>query len=865
MNRGAAYLILLFQLLLLDAPADGSEGDIKIVQTSFGKLRGRVVHFRHLGLPSVEQYLGVPYGTAPTGSKRFMMPQTAAKWTNVIKDATDMPPACVQLWPRSIMQKSRSEALKVVNERIHGQVKRLVAMLRDQREDCLYMNLFVPARRGKYRTIVDLFFAFPKLNFLKKPQTELMPVLVIIHGDSYNWNSGTLYDGSILAAYGKLIVVTLNYRLGVFGFLSSGDPTCKGNWALSDIVCALDVLRAMVSDFGGDPTMVTLLGWDTGAALVNLLMSSPISAPVDSRLFRRAILLGGSALSSWALVTSPSEYFYQLADGLGCQIYKQNHFGQQTLLAVEDVLECIQTDSVENITRAAALLDLPTFLTNFGPVIDGIVVNTDPAYNLENHGSLFQEIDLLVGATKHEAYDQLSTEHLQYGLDVKNRDAIYRTFVRNMYSFHRTEIFNAIVNEYNDWYNPGQHPITVRDSVLEAISDALYLAPLTKVVRLHAQGKTPGGVHRTEDGTQRGKTFFYLFSHETSGNPRYGLKGSIHAEDLPYILGYPLLNNQPPSIELNAFDFTFNKQERVISEVLMRYIANFVKSGQELTGYIEAASRDYPKVDSFYRAHEIAFWNNFLPSLESTGRTESNPEHHLLPQHFLKNSYFGVVRPYDVGKMPFPPPPLPPTPIPTELTTILQNQQPAQVKITPQKEASSGSQSSQETATNYSTILSVTIAVGCALLILNLLVFAGIYRQRERHRKGKPQENSAGLLLQETSPYDMTATYGGLIPSGSGQYSGSGMTLPPASPVTTSVRDGEAYPYMQLQQRSSVANAYAGSGSQQMIVPPEEDATFGIAMHQQPQAISPVCPRHGKLAAAAASQAPKTQLEEIQV
>lgn len=107
---------------------------------------------------------------------------------------------------------------------------------------------------------------------------------------------------------------------GVSGFLSAGymAPSCRGNWALGDIAAALEFLRQTVHDFNGDRNKITLLGWDTGAALVNLLMSSPVSAPSNSRSFQRAILLGGSALSSWALVKNPSEIFTYVAQGLTC-------------------------------------------------------------------------------------------------------------------------------------------------------------------------------------------------------------------------------------------------------------------------------------------------------------------------------------------------------------------------------------------------------------------------------------------------------------------------------------------------------------------------------------------------------------------
>lgn len=97
----------------------------------------------------------------------------------------------------------------------------------------------------------------------------------------------------------------------------------------------MQFIRTIINDFGGDPQAITLLGWDTGAALVNLLMSSPISAPADSRLFKRTILLGGSALSSWATVKNPADQFYYLAESVGCPTAVKNDVNKNEILSVQ--------------------------------------------------------------------------------------------------------------------------------------------------------------------------------------------------------------------------------------------------------------------------------------------------------------------------------------------------------------------------------------------------------------------------------------------------------------------------------------------------------------------------------------------------
>ncbi|KAL7069724.1 hypothetical protein ACQ4LE_010977 [Meloidogyne hapla] len=148
-------------------------------------------------------------------------------------------------------------------------------------------------------------------------ETHPLPVLVLIHGDTdYGWGGANAFNGTLLASFGQIVVVTLNYRLGIFGFLGRCDlNSCAGNAGLSDLVAALKMLSLILPSFGADPNAVTLLGWESGAALVSLLMASPITQP-KGRLFRRAILLDGTALSPWAMANNPQDQFIQLAKTL---------------------------------------------------------------------------------------------------------------------------------------------------------------------------------------------------------------------------------------------------------------------------------------------------------------------------------------------------------------------------------------------------------------------------------------------------------------------------------------------------------------------------------------------------------------------
>ncbi|KAF4521496.1 hypothetical protein B566_EDAN001796, partial [Ephemera danica] len=103
------------------------------------------------------------------------------------------------------------------------------------------------------------------------------PVIVYIHGESFEWNSGNPYDGSVLASYGGVVVVTINYRLGILGFLNANSDRflrSPANYGLMDQIAALHWVQENIAVFGGDPTNVTILGHGTGAACINLLMTS---------------------------------------------------------------------------------------------------------------------------------------------------------------------------------------------------------------------------------------------------------------------------------------------------------------------------------------------------------------------------------------------------------------------------------------------------------------------------------------------------------------------------------------------------------------------------------------------------------------
>lgn len=224
-----------------------------VVQTASGPVQG-------VERGNTEAFLGVPYAAPPVGPQRWRAPGPVASWT-APRDASRFAPACYQGLAAPWGPYS---AEFVAGAPIS--------------EDCLYLNVWKPA--GKARKL---------------------PVLVFIHGGAFAGGSGNVpaYDGANLAAKGA-VVVTLNYRVGVFGFLAhpglSAETTSKtsGNYGLLDQIAALKWVQRNAARFGGDAGNVTVSGESAGAASVNDLQVSPLA----KGLFHKAISFSGASMAS---------------------------------------------------------------------------------------------------------------------------------------------------------------------------------------------------------------------------------------------------------------------------------------------------------------------------------------------------------------------------------------------------------------------------------------------------------------------------------------------------------------------------------------------------------------------------------------
>ncbi|XP_022079672.1 carboxylesterase 1D-like [Acanthaster planci] len=289
--------------------------------------------------PVITRYTGIPYAEPPTGQLRFAKPVPRAPWSDVL-NATDFGPSCPQIPVGA-------------------------ASLFDQlfpnmnfSEDCLVLNVYVP-----HDAVAS---------------SGPLPVMIYIHGGGLTNGRGDLYDGTLLAVQGQVIVVNFNYRLGLFGFLSTGDDAAPGNYGLWDQRLAIQWVKDNIADFGGDPNQITIFGQSAGGWSVTYQMISPLN---DNNLFQRVIAQSGAAFHGQIISgISAQREVLNLASALGCDSPYES--------SSRTVISCLRESSMQDLLRHSDL-----FKT--APTIDGEFLTTD-INSLLSHPRVGQ-YDLLLG------------------------------------------------------------------------------------------------------------------------------------------------------------------------------------------------------------------------------------------------------------------------------------------------------------------------------------------------------------------------------------------------------------------------------------------------------------------------------------
>jgi carboxylesterase type B len=482
----------------------------EIVSTQSGKVQGIA--------GTVRAFLGIPFAAPPVGALRWQPPQKAAPWSGV-RDATKFGPDPMQA-PGSVMRGPRID------------------------EDCLTLNVWTPAASAG----------------------EKLPVMVWLFGGGFTVGSGSTprTDGAALAAKG-VVVVTVNYRVGVLGFLAHPELTAEsphhasGNYGLLDQVAALEWVRDNIAEFGGNPGKVTLFGVSAGGACVSLLLASPLA----------------EGLVHQAILESAGSYrpLGQLADAeaLGESVMGKDLAALRRLPAAEVVAR------TGKFNPPARGLTTPRLLR---PIIDGWAVTLDevPAYL---HGR-YQKVPTIVGSNADEG------GYFTDDMPIKTA-ADYRGYVAKNFGASS----DAALSIY-----PAADDAAVAGSLAGVFGDTQFTYGARSIARAMVRHQK--------------KVFRYLFSHRPGGRA----DPPMHSEEVHYVFGTYRSDN-PEGIG-------FTDQDEIVAEAMMGAWAQFARTGDPNGAGLpawpayETASDatlefgDPIRVRSGWRAREMEFLDRYF-------------------------------------------------------------------------------------------------------------------------------------------------------------------------------------------------------------------------------------------------------------
>ncbi|CAD6205731.1 GSCOCT00009989001.2-RA-CDS [Cotesia congregata] len=449
-----------------------------IVETSLGKIRG---HYKKTFLGNFYRaFEGVPYAEPPLGALRFRDPEPIRPWSGTLF-AGRIEGNCMAYL---------HEKMAVNGDRVEGT------------EDCLYLNIYTPEN---------------------KTMSRMLPVLFYMHGGSFQFGTGNRAESRYIMNR-DVVFVSVNYRLGPFGFLSTEDEVVPGNMGLKDQSLAIKWVKNHIEAFGGDPNRITLVGLSAGGASVQYHYLSPMSRG----LFHAGISISGTALDCWAQTENSLEKSKKLASILGCPTTNTS-----------SMVECLRTRPGKGISQAVGEFQPWLFnpLTAFGPVIERkspkafinrppveIIINGDVA-DLPWMTTLVSEEGLYPGA------EFAGDEEL-----MKELDSNWNRIIPYLLEFN----FTVPVSEHQEVaqkireYYLGSRKVDKKSimSVIHMVGDRLFAVDAEKAARMMAEAnKSP--------------VWFSLYSFRKPDSlsdlfiPSKPNLGVSHADDLRLVLNDP--------------------------------------------------------------------------------------------------------------------------------------------------------------------------------------------------------------------------------------------------------------------------------------------------------------------------------------
>ncbi|GFR89972.1 carboxylic ester hydrolase [Elysia marginata] len=516
-------------------------------------------------------YYGIPFAEPPVGELRFLTPRPfLGRGPDAVITSSTFRAACYQ---PGLPQERLSE-------------------------DCLHLNVFTP----------------PDVDF-----GPLRKVMVWIHGGGFFIGDASLYLPSKLVTEYDVIVVTVQYRIGALGFLSSGDNALPGNRGLYDQILALQWVKDNIRQFAGDPDDITIFGESAGSASVAALSLTPAT----KGLFNKAIMQSGTILSPWALGENPQDQFYQHARDTGCLPRVYNPWN--TLGYHESIVACLKRKSPNEIINAAEELVYSDPLTKsidelplFAPVVDGILLPrapasllSDKAY-LQNIGAL--DRSYILGVNDNEGLILASqVPKREYGNFTRpsNVASLIKSTVRSYLGWTSIDTLNIVDFLYTFPRSAnGEIPL---QNILALNGDMSYNVPTVLFSRALAKASPSIPI------------FLYVFDAEPKLKDLDGpLRGTSHGMDLYYEF------DLPPN-DLDQLVFFYADLDPVKFPTLERaftsFVTSFAKTGTPSTIGIsswpryDSTTESYvalstqPEVRERMFEQRTALWTDFLPRM----------------------------------------------------------------------------------------------------------------------------------------------------------------------------------------------------------------------------------------------------------
>uniref|UniRef100_A0A8C8R991 Carboxylic ester hydrolase n=1 Tax=Pelusios castaneus TaxID=367368 RepID=A0A8C8R991_9SAUR len=533
--------------------------------TRHGKLRGQQIKVDGVE-GHVDVFLGIPFAKPPVGPLRFSPPEPVEPWKG-LRDATSYPPMCLQ---DPVAGQHLSDAFTNRKDKLPFRVS----------EDCLFLNVYTPARSGN----------------------EKLSVMVWIHGGGLVFGAASTYDGSALSAFENVVVVTIQYRLGILGYFSSGDEHARGNWGYLDQVAALKWVQENIEHFGGDPGSVTIFGESAGGISVSALVLSPLA----KGLFHRAISESGVATTS-LFTAHPEAQTNKIARVSGCK---------STSSAA--MVHCLREKSEEELMKMTLKMEFTSGQMNaassgeskekslfISAVMDGVFFPKSPEELLAEKA--INAVPYMIGINNNE-FGWLLPNMLNYpfteGMDKETVTSLLRN--SEFFTHVPAEFTNLLYDEY---LSHTEEPTQLRDAFFELLEDAVFVVPTVKTAKYH---RDSGNL-----------VYVYDFHHRPSSDEdvKPDFVKADHGDEIGYVFGKPFL----------AGDAT--EEESKLSRTIMKYWANFARKGNPnsegmVTWPAYNLDEQYLIIDLKQKAakklkeNRVEFWTKTLPKKMAEGKRE---------------------------------------------------------------------------------------------------------------------------------------------------------------------------------------------------------------------------------------------------